>query len=79
MREIEVREQWNRDWDETAAQDTTDAKSEPGKTLCNRWADKILFPRIDRMFPTATLNRYLKGYGLGYRAEILGKGLGYRV
>ena len=31
-------------------------------------------PRIDRIFPSSTSKRYLKGWGLGFRAENLGLG-----
>ena len=37
------------------------------------------FPRFDRIFPTATLKRYFKGLGLGFRAKKLGLGLGFRA
>ena len=37
------------------------------------------FPRIHSICSTATLRRYLKGKGLGFRAEILGLGLGSRA
>ena len=36
-------------------------------------------PWIDWIFASSTLKRYLKGLGLGFRAEILGVGLGFRV
>ena len=32
------------------------------------------FPRIDLIFPSSTSKRYLRGSGLGFRAEILGVG-----
>ena len=37
------------------------------------------FQRIDRIFPSSTSKRYLRGWGLGFRAEILGVDLGFRV
>ena len=37
-----------------------------------------LSPRIGRIFPTATLKRYFKGKGLGFRPEIFGLGSGFK-
>ena len=37
------------------------------------------FPRIDLIFSSSTSKRYLRGSGLGFRAEILGLGFGFRV
>ena len=37
----------------------------------------LISPRMDRIFSTATLKQYFKDKGLGFRAEILGLGLGW--
>ena len=50
-------------------------------STCGRVLGELtgFFPQIDRIFPTATSKRYLKGKGLGSNAEIYGVGLGFRV
>ena len=53
----------------------------PPRTDAAEAADELtgFSPRIDRIFSSSTSKRYLRGYGLGFRAEILRVGLGFRV